>query len=131
MAIVTIAEASPANSDHSPTCRGERLYAHKCGITVSRIPAIAAQGAVMQPKRPDARIVSNGSSAAMDAHLKRQERDAMAMATNPRFKNVPIGGKSRAVMGHQAPLSGAPHTLPPRPLQTTASCRQAVQNPTP
>jgi hypothetical protein len=71
------------------------------------------------------------NAAAVDAHMKRQQGDGLAVAANARFKSVPIGLDSRAVMGRQAPLSGPPHTLPPRPLQTTASCRQSMQNPTP
>ena len=71
------------------------------------------------------------NAAAMDAHMMRQKDDCPAVAAPPRFKSVPIGPDSCAVMGRQALLSGPPHTLPPSPLQTTASCRQTVQNPTP
>jgi hypothetical protein len=98
---------------------------------------------------------------AWDAHLKAEQAvadttvDVTVAATGMAAHMVshqtdPVGGTLRALramrqegrlgrdrfeasatMGHQAPLSGPPHTLPPRPLQTTASCRQAVQNPTP
>jgi hypothetical protein len=70
------------------------------------------------------------NAAAVDAHMKRQKDDGLAVAASVRFKSVPIGLDSRAVMGRQAPLSGPPHSVPPSPLQTTASCRQTVQNPT-
>jgi hypothetical protein len=78
-------------------------------------PAIAQQGRVMKPKTPDADVASSG-------HFKE---------ASLRLETVLAGFHSRAFMGRQAPLSGAPHSVPPSPLQTTASCRQTVQNPTP
>jgi hypothetical protein len=111
--------------------------ASKGHLIPGRLGAGAGCMPVRQPsgaQRQAAPSLADGArlnAAAVDAHMKRQKDDGLAVAASVRFKSVPIGLDSRAVMGRQAPLSGPPHTLPPSPLQTTASCRQTVQNPTP
>ncbi len=103
--------------------------ASKAHFIAGRLPVRQLSGAQRQaaPSLADDALLD---AAAVDAHMKRQKDDCPAVAAPPRFKSVPIGPDSCAVMGRQAPLSGPPHTLPPSPLQTTASCRQTVQNPT-
>jgi hypothetical protein len=101
-------------------CRRAPVYAHKCGSAVSRIPAIAAQGQVMKPLNPD--------TVAMDAHIARHgEAAGRAGEATRRIKNVLAGFACSLFKVPAAPLPGAPHTMPSRPLQTTASCRQGRQ----
>jgi hypothetical protein len=95
-----------------------------------QLPMPQPSGAQRQAER-SVGVDALPSAAAVDAHLMRHEDDCPSVDANPRFKSVPIDLASRAVVGRQAPLSGPPHTVPPSPLQTTASCRQTVQNPTP
>ena len=106
------------------------FIARRRAAGAGRLPVRQTSGAQRQAA-PSSADHALPNAAAVDAHMKRQKDDGLAVAASPRFKSVPNALDSRAVMGRQAPLSGPPHSVPPSPLQTTASCRQTVQNPTP
>ena len=70
----------------------------------------------------------NPDTAAMDAHIARHGGLAgPAGEANRRIKNVLAGSACSLFKVPAAPLPGAPHTMPSRPLQTTASCRWSMQ----
>lgn len=108
-------------------------------IDARRPPVRRAWGAHLQAELAvaDTTVDVTVVATAVAAHMVRQQKGPVG--GKPRaLRATRLEGRpgmdrfeSRATMGRQAPLSGPPHTLPPRPLQTTASCRQAVQNPTP
>jgi hypothetical protein len=138
----TIAEQRQAMKLSGPDAAGVpggRYITVRPVIDAGRAPVRRAWDAHLQaePAVADTTVDVTVIATGVDAHMVSQQRGPVGgtlRALRAMRHEGSLGTdrfESRATMGRQAPLSGLPHTLPPRPLQTTASCRQAVQNPTP